>query len=469
MPPRCQLLPARLSTPQTIARPSQPCRRTFATSDPAPVVKNPLRRRKGGDLGSHLPKHVIPPDSLIPPYPYGEHALFKQANHGLYGEQMIQFGNNVSEKTETKTRRNWKPNVLNKSLYSVAMKKKIKLRITSRVLKTMDREGGLDEYLLKDSEHRLKELGPLGWTLRWTLMQKPVVIDRMRAKAAALGLDQASIDAQWPTHAMLVEQNVSQPVSQTGLVKASDLVGEVYNEVEEETEESYTKAEKLAMLEAGAEYKAAIKAAERYVARAVVNSEESALKLAFIRAKDRVDAAERNRQNFADKLEAQFSAQDVEATRTKFNLPSSVTDERVREIAYRQWRQQQIDDMGSYEAWRAKLDAEKAEKLKTIFGEDFGNKTQLAATNEASIAEAETAATNKSLKASQRTFFQNAMKKAAMAIKAKAGGGKPDYEAAVVQHMRGSRQIVQNARPGRDAWAALVNANNSSSGSRLGA
>jgi large subunit ribosomal protein L28 len=87
-------------------------------------VRNPLRRRKGGDLGSHLPKNVIPQDALIPAYPYGDHALFKQANRGLYGHQMIQFGNNVSVKTETKTRRYWKPNVLSKSLYSVALKKR---------------------------------------------------------------------------------------------------------------------------------------------------------------------------------------------------------------------------------------------------------------------------------------------------------------------------------------------------------
>ena len=114
-------------------------------------MKNPLQRRRGGDLGSHLPKNVIPKDAYIPAYPYGDQQLFKQANKGLYGEQMIRFGNNVSKDTETKTRRNWKPNVLSKSLYSVALKKRIKLRITAKVLKTMDREGGLDEYLLKDN------------------------------------------------------------------------------------------------------------------------------------------------------------------------------------------------------------------------------------------------------------------------------------------------------------------------------
>jgi ribosomal protein L28 len=111
---------------------------------------------------------------------------------------MIQFGNNVSPDTETKTRRHWKPNILTKSLYSVALRKRIKIRLTSKVLKTMDREGGLDEYLLKESEARIKELGPMGWALRWTLMQTPEVIARFRAEAAAIGLAQEVIDKQWP-------------------------------------------------------------------------------------------------------------------------------------------------------------------------------------------------------------------------------------------------------------------------------
>ena len=112
MHPRCQLLSGHLVT---VLRTPKTAQRTFTTSASL-YNKNPLQRRKGGDLGSHLPKHVISQDPHIPDYPYGEHALFKQSNKGLYGEQMIQFGNNVSRKTETKTRRKWTPNVLSKIL-----------------------------------------------------------------------------------------------------------------------------------------------------------------------------------------------------------------------------------------------------------------------------------------------------------------------------------------------------------------
>ena len=205
MPPRCVALSGNLTIPSTLVRSSIPAKRTF-TSSPSVLANNPLARKKGGDLGSHLPKYVIPQDVKIPEYPYGPSQLFKQQDRGLYGRKTIQFGNNVSKKTETTTRRYWKPNVLQKALYSVTLKKKIKLRITSNVMKTIDREGGLDEYLLKQSEKRIKELGPLGWALRWTLLQRPSVIRRMREEAAALGLSQEVIDAQWPEPAPVPAQ-----------------------------------------------------------------------------------------------------------------------------------------------------------------------------------------------------------------------------------------------------------------------
>ncbi|KAF2648831.1 hypothetical protein K491DRAFT_698597 [Lophiostoma macrostomum CBS 122681] len=191
MPPRCQLLAGNLSLPFRCLRQPPPSYRTFATSQP-------LAAAKGGDLGSHLPKHVVPKTAPVPRYPYGDSRLFRQADKGLYGGQMIQFGNNVSHRTKTKTRRIWKPNVVSKSFYSVILKKKIKLRVTTSVIKTMEREGGLDEYLLRDNETRVKELGPTGWALRWWLMQTPQVIARMRAEAAALGLAKEVIEENWP-------------------------------------------------------------------------------------------------------------------------------------------------------------------------------------------------------------------------------------------------------------------------------
>ncbi|KAF1997741.1 hypothetical protein P154DRAFT_524604 [Amniculicola lignicola CBS 123094] len=190
MPPRLQSLSRTLLLPREAPR--SRCLRAFTTSP------HPQKKAWDGDLGSHLPKHVIQKETNTPPYPHGPNRLFKQSNRGLYGGQMIQFGNNVSPDTETKTRRHWTPNVLNKALYSVILKKKVKLRITAKVLKIIDREGGLDNYLLKDKESRIKELGPLGWDLRCTLLRRPAVIMSRRAEAAALGIDQEVIERTWP-------------------------------------------------------------------------------------------------------------------------------------------------------------------------------------------------------------------------------------------------------------------------------
>jgi large subunit ribosomal protein L28 len=484
---RCQLLSGRLSTQGFVVRSSKPTQRTYATSDvtPTPVVKNPLQRRRGGDLGSHLPKNVIPKDAYIPAYPYGDHQLFKQANRGLYGEQMIRFGNNVSKDTETRTRRNWKPNVLSKALYSVALKKKIKLRITAKVLKTMDREGGLDEYLLKDNVARVKELGPMGWALRWTLMQRPEVIDRLRADAAALGLDQATIDKQWPTPQLMAEQkaaqgDLAQRAYTSGLETGefAETEGQEMWSAEEEEDQSHdtiptnTIEEKKLAASAATEYAKAVKAAERYLTRGVVDSEEEGLKLAFIRAKERQEAAAKLKENFNKKyLDADFSAEDLQDIRTRFNLPN-IKDHTARKIAFNQRRRKEIDDAGGLDAWKA-TQAELRGHAKRI--EEQGGREAIQARTKAGyasvIAEAETAATNKSLSDERREFLGNAIRKADVAIRAKAGAGEDDYVEAMLDEWRGTdglksifEQSRQETGAGGDAWGALVNSSNRPTG-----
>lgn len=113
---------------------------------------------------------------------------YKQSNFGLYGTQKIRFGNIVSERNEIKTRRYWRPNVHQKRLWSVALGKFLRMRVTARVLRTVDKCGGLDEYLLGEKAGRIKELGMGGWKLRWRVMQTEAVKQRFRAEREALGL-----------------------------------------------------------------------------------------------------------------------------------------------------------------------------------------------------------------------------------------------------------------------------------------
>jgi large subunit ribosomal protein L28 len=126
--------------------------------------------------------------SSVPEYPYGPSQFYKQSNFGLYGTQKIRFGNMVSEKNEIKTRRYWRPNVHSKRLWSESLQAYIRLRITTRVLRTVDKVGGLDEYLLGEKAGRIKELGMGGWKLRWRIMQTEAVKERYRKQRELMGL-----------------------------------------------------------------------------------------------------------------------------------------------------------------------------------------------------------------------------------------------------------------------------------------
>lgn len=125
---------------------------------------------------------------VLPPYPYGPARWYKQSRLGLYGGQRIQFGNNVGEKIAVKTRRTWYPNIFTRKLFSKSLNRPVQVRVSARVLRTIDKLGGLDEYLLGEKEARIKELGESGWWLRWAIMQTPSVKKRFKEERKALGI-----------------------------------------------------------------------------------------------------------------------------------------------------------------------------------------------------------------------------------------------------------------------------------------
>ncbi|KAM0475536.1 hypothetical protein ACHAPX_006857 [Trichoderma viride] len=145
----------------------------------------------------HLTKTVKPhrlPSDLIPPYPYGQRLIYKQSNAGLYGSARIRFGNTVAPKHNNKARRFWRPNVHVKTFLIPSLGARIKTRLTLRVLKTIRREGGIENYLLKSKPARIKELGPGGWNLRWLLMQSRGVQQRFNDERVALGLEPRELE-----------------------------------------------------------------------------------------------------------------------------------------------------------------------------------------------------------------------------------------------------------------------------------
>jgi large subunit ribosomal protein L28 len=134
----------------------------------------------------------------VPEYPYPPSRWYKQSNLGLYGQQKIRYGNMVSEKNEIKTRRYWRPNVQRKKLWSESLGAWVNVRITTRVLRTVDKCGGLDEYLLGEKAARIKDLGVAGWKLRWRIMQTDAVKERFIKQREAAGLppkEEVSLDS----------------------------------------------------------------------------------------------------------------------------------------------------------------------------------------------------------------------------------------------------------------------------------
>ena len=153
-----------------------PARRAFSTSTPR-LASLQWDRNNSEVLAD-----------TVPEYPYGAPTLYKQSRYGLYGEQRIRFGNNVSVKGKNKSRRSWRPNIMNKRLFSKALNRHVQIRVSSRVLRTIDKLGGLDEYLLGEKETRIRELGESGWWLRWAVMQTNTIKKRFAAERIALGL-----------------------------------------------------------------------------------------------------------------------------------------------------------------------------------------------------------------------------------------------------------------------------------------
>jgi large subunit ribosomal protein L28 len=66
----------------------------------------------------------------------------------------VQSGHNVSH-ANNKTKRVFRPNLQTVSLASDALGQNVSLRISMNALRTLDRRGGLDAYLLKVRDEKL--------------------------------------------------------------------------------------------------------------------------------------------------------------------------------------------------------------------------------------------------------------------------------------------------------------------------
>ncbi len=75
----------------------------------------------------------------------------------LTGKQP-QFGHNVSH-SNRKTNRRFVPNLQKATFYSDTLRRKIPLRVCTRALRSVQKGGGLDAYLLATSDAKLAPQG----------------------------------------------------------------------------------------------------------------------------------------------------------------------------------------------------------------------------------------------------------------------------------------------------------------------
>ncbi len=92
-----------------------------------------------------------------------------RSRRGLYDGKDIRSGNNVPFSLK-KTKRKFRPNVFKKRIYSEILDEMIQFHATASALRSIDKMGGLDTYLLK-SRHIIKGEGE-GWQVKQRILQR---------------------------------------------------------------------------------------------------------------------------------------------------------------------------------------------------------------------------------------------------------------------------------------------------------
>ena len=69
----------------------------------------------------------------------------------------LPMSGNLRSHAENKTRRIFRPNLVNVTLISDSLKRKVRLRISAHALKSVEHRGGLDAFLAKAGAEDLSE------------------------------------------------------------------------------------------------------------------------------------------------------------------------------------------------------------------------------------------------------------------------------------------------------------------------
>lgn len=69
----------------------------------------------------------------------------------------LPMSGNLRSHAENKTRRVFRPNLVNVTLMSEALKRRVRLKISAHALRSVEHRGGLDAFLMKASSGELSE------------------------------------------------------------------------------------------------------------------------------------------------------------------------------------------------------------------------------------------------------------------------------------------------------------------------
>jgi large subunit ribosomal protein L28 len=91
-----------------------------------------------------------------------------RSKRGLYDGKDVRFGNQRSFSMRA-TRRKFKPNVFLKRVYSETLDSMIRFHVTAAALRSIDKAGGLDNYLFKQDD---LVVGSEGWKIKKAIIKR---------------------------------------------------------------------------------------------------------------------------------------------------------------------------------------------------------------------------------------------------------------------------------------------------------
>lgn len=100
-----------------------------------------------------------------------------RSRRGLYDGKDIRTGNNVSFSMRA-TKRKFKPNVFTKRVYSEILDEMVRFHLTTSTLRSIDKAGGLDNYILTSKHVTSGE----GQVVKERIRSKLAYEDRLKAR-----------------------------------------------------------------------------------------------------------------------------------------------------------------------------------------------------------------------------------------------------------------------------------------------